>query len=167
MLLLGHEIGLDRPLFLIAGPCVIESEGLNIDVAGKLKELTARLNVPFIFKSSFDKANRSSIESFRGEGMEFGLGVLKQIKEELGVPVITDIHEPWQVEKSAEVADILQIPAFLCRQTDLLLAAGKTGKAINVKKGQFLAPWDMVQVVEKVRSLSSARVRSQRVLHSA
>jgi 2-dehydro-3-deoxyphosphooctonate aldolase (KDO 8-P synthase) len=121
-------------------------------MAKEINDICKRVGVEFVYKSSFDKANRSSAESFRGEGMEFGLDVLRKVKEEIGVPVITDIHEPWQAEKVAEVADILQIPAFLCRQTDLLVAAAKTGKAVNVKKGQFLAPWDAKNIVEKLRS---------------
>ena len=145
-------------LSFILGPCVVESYEHASMMARSIKDICERLGVGFVYKSSFDKANRSSIESFRGEGMEFGLGVLKQIKEELGVPVITDIHEPWQVEKSAEVADILQIPAFLCRQTDLLVEAARSGRAVNVKKGQFLAPWDAKNIVDKLRAAGGEKI---------
>jgi len=124
----------------------------------EIKNICSRVGVDFVYKSSFDKANRSSSESFRGEGMDFGLDVLRQVKQETGVPIITDIHEPWQAEKVADVADILQIPAFLCRQTDLLVAAAKTGKAVNVKKGQFLAPWDAKNIVEKLRSAGCEKI---------
>lgn len=144
------KIGNRNPFTLIAGPCVIESEELVLNTAIKLKETTEKLGIPFIFKSSFDKANRTSINSFRGFGMEDGLKVLKKVKDELNVPVITDIHLPEQAEEVAKVVDILQIPAFLCRQTDLIIAAAKTGKAVNIKKGQFLAPWDMENVVNKM-----------------
>lgn len=135
---------------LIAGPCVIESEELTYNIAKSLKDIAERLDLDFYFKASFDKANRSSIKSFRGPGIDEGLRILKRIKDELDIKVVTDIHEPWQAEKVAEVVDMLQIPAFLCRQTDLLAAAAKTGKLINVKKGQFLAPWDMKNVVNKL-----------------
>lgn len=138
-------------LSLLLGPCVVESLEHATKMATSIKGICDRVGVGFVYKSSFDKANRSSIESFRGDGMDFGLDVLARVKEELGVPVITDIHEPWQAEKVAEVADILQIPAFLCRQTDLLVAAAKTGKAVNVKKGQFLAPWDAKNIVDKLQ----------------
>jgi 2-dehydro-3-deoxyphosphooctonate aldolase (KDO 8-P synthase) len=145
------DITNDRDRFtLIAGPCVIESEELVLEIAGKLKEICSKLNINFVFKSSFDKANRSSIYSDRGPGIEKGLEIIKKVKEQYNVPIITDVHEPWQCEKVAEVVDILQIPAFLCRQTDLLVAAAKTGKPINVKKGQFLAPWDMKNMVNKL-----------------
>jgi len=137
---------------IIAGPCVIESEAVVLPVAQKLKELSERYDeVEFVFKSSFDKANRSSIDSFRGHGLEFGLKVLRKVKEDFGLKVTTDIHESWQAEPVGEVVDIVQIPAFLCRQTDLLLAAAKTGKAVNVKKGQFLAPWDTKNIVDKLK----------------
>ena len=129
-------------LSFILGPCVVESAQHALFMAQEITDICANVGVDFVYKSSFDKANRSSIESFRGQGMEFGLEVLAQVKAEIGVPVITDIHEPWQVEKAAEVADILQIPAFLCRQTDLLVEAARSGRAVNVKKGQFLTPWD-------------------------
>ena len=136
-------------IFLIAGPCVIESEDLVMEVAKKMKEITGKLGINYIFKASFDKANRSSISSFRGPGIDKGLEILARVKEKYGVALATDIHEPWQCEKAKEVIDLLQIPAFLCRQTDLLVAAAETGKAVNIKKGQFLAPWDMKNVVNK------------------
>jgi len=135
---------------LIAGPCVIESEENAILIAERIKNITDKLNLDYYFKASFDKANRTSINSYRGPGIEEGLRILKKVKDEYGLKICTDIHEPWQAEKAAEVADILQIPAFLCRQTDLLVAAAKTGKLINVKKAQFLAPWDMGNVVRKL-----------------
>lgn len=135
---------------LIAGPCVIESKELCLEVAKTMKDICSRLNIDYYFKASFDKANRTSIFSYRGPGIEEGLKILKEIKEELGVKICTDIHEPWQAEKVSEVCDIIQIPAFLCRQTDLLISAAKTGKIINVKKAQFLAPWDMKNVVQKL-----------------
>ena len=143
---------------LIAGPCVIESEELVMTVASRMQEITEELGIPFTFKASFDKANRTSIHSFRGPGLDEGLGILKEVKEAFDLPVCTDIHEPWQAEKAAEVCDILQIPAFLCRQTDLLVAAAKTGKIINIKKAQFLAPWDMKNCVEKVRENGNEQV---------
>jgi 2-dehydro-3-deoxyphosphooctonate aldolase (KDO 8-P synthase) len=158
MKLCGFEVGLDKPLFLIAGPCVVESEQLQMDTAGKLKEITGKLGIHFIFKSSFDKANRSSGNSFRGPGLEAGLKILGEVKRQLGVPVLTDVHEPVQCASVAEVADILQIPAFLCRQTELLVAAAKTGRAVNVKKGQFLAPWDMANVVQKITGSGNPNV---------
>src|SRR5690349_1782237 len=138
----------DGNLAFVLGPCVVESYDHASFMAREIKAVCEGVGVQFVYKSSFDKANRSSIESFRGEGMEFGLDVLAKVKAEVGVPIITDIHEPWQAAKAAEVADILQIPAFLCRQTDLLIAAAETGKAVNVKKGQFLAPWDAKNIVE-------------------
>jgi len=140
----------DGRLTFILGPCVVETSQHALYMAQKIKDICDHVGVEFVYKSSFDKANRSSIESFRGGGMDFGLEVLAQVKAEIGVPVITDIHEPWQADKVAEVADMLQIPAFLCRQTDLLIAAAKTGKAVNVKKGQFLAPWDANNIVDKL-----------------
>lgn len=143
-------IGENNRFTLIAGPCAIESEEMSLRVAKAIKEICDRLGINYIFKSSFDKANRSSIHSFRSVGMEEGLRILKKVKEEVGVPVITDIHESYQAEKVAEVVDIIQIPAFLCRQTDLLVAAAKTGLPVNIKKGQFLAPWDMKNVVTKM-----------------
>ena len=148
----------DGGLSFLLGPCVVESYEHASKMAGSIKEICARTGVGFVYKSSFDKANRSSIESFRGQGMEFGLEVLAQIKNELGVPVITDVHEPWQIEKTAEVADILQIPAFLCRQTDLLVEAARSGRAVNVKKGQFLAPWDARNIVEKLQDAGCKKI---------
>ena len=135
---------------LIAGPCVIESEEMVLSIAEQMKDITDRLEIPYTFKASFDKANRTSISGFRGPGIEEGLSILQKVKNTYNLPICTDIHEPWQAEKAAEVCDILQIPAFLCRQTDLLVAAAKTGKCINIKKAQFLAPWDMKNCVEKV-----------------
>ncbi|PTR30971.1 2-dehydro-3-deoxyphosphooctonate aldolase (KDO 8-P synthase) [Luteibacter sp. OK325] len=149
MKLCGFEVGLDQPLFLIAGPCVIESMQLQLDVAGKLKEITDRLGINFIFKSSFDKANRSSGGSFRGPGLEEGLKVLDAVKKQIGVPVITDVHEYTPMNEVAAVVDVLQTPAFLCRQTDFIQNVAKAGKPVNIKKGQFLAPWDMTNVVQK------------------
>ena len=148
----------DGNLTFILGPCVVESAQHALFMAQEIKDICANVGVDFVYKSSFDKANRSSIESFRGQGMEFGLDVLTQVKAEIGVPVITDIHEPWQVEKTAEVADILQIPAFLCRQTDLLVEAARSGKAVNVKKGQFLAPWDAKNIVDKLREAGGQKI---------
>jgi 2-dehydro-3-deoxyphosphooctonate aldolase (KDO 8-P synthase) len=145
-------------LSFLLGPCVVESLEHARFMAREIKAVCERVGVGFVYKSSFDKANRSSIESFRGQGMEFGLDVLAQVKEEIGVPVITDIHEPWQVEKVAGVSDILQIPAFLCRQTDLLVEAAKSGKAVNVKKGQFLAPWDAKNIVDKLRNAGGEKI---------
>lgn len=145
-------------LSFLLGPCVVESIDHAKFMATSIKETCDRVGIGFVYKSSFDKANRSSIESFRGEGMEFGLEVLAQVKAEVGVPIITDVHEPWQVEKTAEVADILQIPAFLSRQTDLLVEAAKSGKAVNVKKGQFLAPWDAKNIVDKLRKAGCEKI---------
>ena len=142
----------DGRLTIIAGPCVVENEEHAVFMARELKAITARVGLDFVYKSSFDKANRSSIESFRGQGMEYGLGILQKVKKEIGVPIVTDVHESWQVERTAEVADILQIPAFLSRQTDLLVAAAKTGRGVNVKKGQFLAPHDAKNIVAKMRA---------------
>jgi len=144
------RIGEGQPLALIGGPCVIESESFTLKMAEEIKKICDRLGVPFIFKSSFDKANRTSIHSFRGQPIDRGLAILQRVKDEIGVPVLTDIHLPQQAAIAAEVVDILQIPAFLCRQTDLLLAAAATGKTVNIKKGQFLAPWDMKNVVTKL-----------------
>ena len=148
----------DGRLAIIAGPCVVESTEHALFMAQEISDICKHVGLDLVYKSSFDKANRSSIESFRGKGMEFGLEVLAQVKEEIGVPVITDIHEPWQVEKTAEVADILQIPAFLCRQTDLLIAAANSGKAVNVKKGQFLSPWDAKNIVDKLRAAGCEKI---------
>jgi 2-dehydro-3-deoxyphosphooctonate aldolase (KDO 8-P synthase) len=146
------EIGNDLPFVLFAGPCVIEGESFTLEVAEALRDIAARCGVPFVFKSSFDKANRTSVDAFRGPGMEEGLRILKRVKDELGLPVITDVHTPEQVEAVAAVADILQTPAFLCRQTDFIQAVAKAGKPVNIKKGQFLAPWDMPHVLEKARA---------------
>ena len=154
MKLCGFEVGLDRPLFLIAGPCVVESEQLQIDVAGRLKETCAALTVPFVFKSSYDKANRSSSKSFRGLGMEEGLRILSEVKRQIGVPVLTDVHAEDEVAQVAAVVDVLQTPAFLCRQTDFIRAVAAAGKPVNIKKGQFLAPEEMVNVVAKAREAS-------------
>ena len=158
MQLCGFEVGLDRPLFLIAGPCVIESEQLQLDVAGQLKEITARLGINFIFKSSFDKANRTSIGSFRGPGMEEGLRVLAEVKRQLGVPVLTDVHEYTPMDEVASVVDVLQTPAFLVRQTDFIRKVCEAGKPVNIKKGQFLSPWDMKPVVEKAKSTGNSNI---------
>ena len=143
---------------LIAGPCVIESEEMVLSIAKEMKDITDKLGIPYTFKASFDKANRTSISGFRGPGIEEGLRILQKVKDTYNLPICTDIHEPWQAEKAAEVCDILQIPAFLCRQTDLLVAAAKTGKCINIKKAQFLAPWDMKNCVEKVRQSGNNNV---------
>lgn len=151
-------IGGKQRFTLIAGPCAIESEEMSLMVAKKIKEICDKLGINYIFKSSFDKANRSSIHSYRGVGMEEGLRILEKVKTEVGVPVITDVHEAWQCEKVAKVVDMLQIPAFLCRQTDLIIAAGKTGLPVNVKKGQFLAPWDMKNVVTKMDEIGNPNV---------
>ena len=151
-------IGGENPLVLIAGPCVIEDEKLVLRVARRLREITSSLGMPFIFKSSYDKANRTSLHSFRGPGLKEGLAILKKVKEELGVAVLSDIHQVSEAEEAAKVLDVIQIPAFLCRQTDLILAAAKTGLPVNVKKGQFLSPWEMVFVVEKITSCGNHRV---------
>ncbi len=158
MRLLNFDVGPDKPFFLIAGPCVIESEGLNIDVAGQLKELTARLNVPFIFKSSFDKANRSSVKSFRGPGMEEGLRILSEVKKQIGVPVLTDVHEDTPFAEVAEVVDVMQTPAFLARQTNFIVNVCSHNRPVNIKKGQFLSPWEMGNVVEKARSTGNRQI---------
>ena len=152
MRLCGYNIGLDRPFFLIAGPCVIESEQLQMDTAGTLKEITSNLGIPFIFKSSFDKANRSSGSTFRGPGIDKGLEILAKIKRELNVPVLTDIHDESQIAQVCAVVDVLQTPAFLCRQTDFIRAVAQSGKPVNIKKGQFLAPGDMKNVIDKARA---------------
>ncbi len=151
MKLCGFEAGLDHPLFLIAGPCVIESKQMAIDTAGQLKEMAARVGVPFIYKSSYDKANRSSTKTFRGFGMEEGLKILDDVRAQIGVPILTDVHTEEQVPHVAAVVDVLQTPAFLCRQTDFIVACAKSGKPVNIKKGQFLAPGDMKQVVNKAK----------------
>ena len=150
--------GNEKPFVLIAGPCQMESLEHGLDMAGALKELAQKLGIPFVFKASFDKANRTSINGIRGMGLEKGLAAFTEIKKQIGCATLTDIHEPFQCALAAEVVDILQIPAFLCRQTDLLVAAGKTGKIINVKKGQFLAPWDMAQVVAKIESTGNQNI---------
>ena len=152
------RIGRGAPLALIAGPCVIESEKHAMAMAGSLVKMAAAAKVPLIFKASFDKANRSSLDSYRGPGLDAGLAVLRRIKERWGVPILSDIHEPWQAEAAAEVCDVLQVPAFLSRQTDLLLAAGRTGCVVNLKKGQFLSPWEMGNAVAKVESTGNERI---------
>ncbi|MFM8466855.1 MAG: 3-deoxy-8-phosphooctulonate synthase [Oxalobacteraceae bacterium] len=151
MKLCGFEVGLDQPFFLIAGPCVIESEQMALDTAAQLKEITSAMGIPFIYKSSFDKANRSSGSSFRGLGMEKGLQILATVKQKIGVPVLTDIHEIDEISPVAAVVDVLQTPAFLCRQTDFIRACAQSGKPVNIKKGQFLAPGDMKNVIDKAR----------------
>ena len=151
MKLCGFDVGLDHPFFLIAGPCVIESEQMALDTAGALKEITSSLGIPFIYKSSFDKANRSSGSSFRGLGMEKGLAILAKVKQEIGMPVLTDIHEIDEIKPVSAVVDVLQTPAFLCRQTDFIRACAQSGKPVNIKKGQFLAPHDMKNVIDKAR----------------
>lgn len=145
-------------LFFILGPCVIENEKLTLEIAGELTRITREIEVPFIFKASFDKANRSSIDSFRGPGLKEGLRILRKVKEEFNIPVISDIHEPWQAEPAAEVLSMIQVPAFLSRQTDLLVAAGNTGLPVNVKKGQFMAPEDMIFVVNKIKSTGNEKI---------
>jgi len=158
MKLCGFDVGLDRPLFVIAGPCVIESEQLAMDTAGQLKEMTARLGIPFIYKSSFDKANRSSTSSYRGPGVEEGLRILQKVKDEIGVAVITDVHEDTPLDEVASVVDVLQTPAFLCRQTNFIQNVARTGLPVNIKKGQFLAPWDMQNVVDKAREVGNEQI---------
>jgi len=155
MKLCGFEVGLDRPLFLIAGPCVIESREMALDTAGRLKEICAGLGIPFIYKSSYDKANRSSGKSFRGLGMEQGLDILAEVKKQIGVPVLTDVHAEHEIAAVAAVVDVLQTPAFLCRQTDFIQACAASGKPVNIKKGQFLAPGDMKQVVLKAKEANA------------
>ena len=154
----GIKIGGRNPLVLIAGPCVIESETLCLETAKKIKEITSRLKIPYIFKSSFDKANRLSIDSFRGPGLKRGLEVLRKVKQKIKVPVLTDVHCSQDIEAVAEVADVIQIPALLCRQTDILVAAAKTGRAVNIKKGQFLAPWDILPIIKKVESTGNKSI---------
>ena len=154
MRLCGFEVGLERPLFLIAGPCVVESKELQIEVAGRLKEIADRLKIPLIFKSSYDKANRSSGKSFRGLGMDKGLQILADVKKQIGVPVLTDVHTEEEIRPVAEVVDVLQTPAFLCRQTDFIRAAASSGKPVNIKKGQFLSPQEMKNVVDKAKEAS-------------
>lgn len=157
MKLCGFEAGLDQPLFLIAGPCVVESRQMAMDTAGALKEICAELGVPFIYKSSYDKANRSSGVSFRGPGMDAGLQILADVKKEIGVPVLTDVHSIEEISEVAAVVDVLQTPAFLCRQTDFIHAVACAGKPVNIKKGQFLAPWDMKNVVDKARAANGGQ----------
>jgi 2-dehydro-3-deoxyphosphooctonate aldolase (KDO 8-P synthase) len=158
MQLTGHEIGGQQPFFLIAGPCVIESAALSQEVAGKLKELTARLGIPYIFKASYDKANRSSRGSFRGPGIDAGLKVLEEVRRAIGVPVLTDVHEDTPLAEVAAVVDVLQTPAFLCRQTNFIVNTASQGKPVNIKKGQFLSPWEMKNVVEKARSTGNEQI---------
>jgi len=158
MKLCHFEAGLDQPLFLISGPCVIESEQLAMDTAGTLKELCASLNIPFIYKSSFDKANRSSTQSFRGLGLEAGLRILSEVKAKIGVPVLTDVHEDTPLDEVAAVVDVLQTPAFLCRQTNFIQNVARAGRPVNIKKGQFLAPWDMQNVVDKAREAGNEQI---------
>ncbi len=158
MKLCGFEVGLDQPFFLIAGPCVIESMQLQLDTAGALKEITDSLGIPFIFKSSFDKANRTSGTSFRGPGVEEGLKVLAEVKRQLGVPVLTDVHEYTPLDEVAEVVDVLQTPAFLCRQTDFIQKVASAGKPVNIKKGQFLSPWEMRHVTDKARATGNQQI---------
>lgn len=154
MKLCGFEVGLDQPLFLIAGPCVIESEQMAMDTAGQLKEMTAALGINFIYKSSYDKANRSSGKTFRGLGMQEGLRILSEVRKQIGVPVLTDVHNEMEVPEVAAVVDVLQTPAFLCRQTDFIEACARSGKPVNIKKGQFMAPWDMKNVVDKAKAVN-------------
>jgi 2-dehydro-3-deoxyphosphooctonate aldolase (KDO 8-P synthase) len=158
MKLCGFEAGPDQPFFLIAGPCVIESEALVLDIAGRLRELTRELGIPYIFKASFDKANRSSKGSFRGPGIEQGLRVLGEVRRQIGVPVLTDVHEDTPLAEVAAVVDVLQTPAFLCRQTNFILGVASQGKPVNIKKGQFLSPWEMRNVVEKARSTGNEAI---------
>ncbi len=158
MKLCGFEVGLDRPLFLIAGPCVIESEALVLETAARLKEITARLGMPLVFKSSFDKANRSALASFRGLGLDEGLRILGEVKRQLDVPVLTDVHEDTDVRAVAEVADVLQTPAFLCRQTNFITRVAQSGRPVNIKKGQFLSPWEMQNVVDKARATGNQQI---------
>ena len=154
----AFEVGLDRPFFLIAGPCVIESRELAFETAGTLKEITGRLGIPFVYTSSFDKANRSSIGSYRGPGMEEGLAILSDVRDQLGVPVLTDVHEDTPMNEVATAVDVLQTPAFLCRQTNFIVKVAETGLPVNIKKGQFLSPWEMGNVVDKARSTGNERI---------
>ncbi len=156
--LCGFKVGLEQPLFLIAGPCVIESEQLALDTAGELKAICNELNIPFIYKSSFDKANRTSVESYRGPGLEEGLRILEKVKQQIGVPVLTDVHEDTPLAEVAAVVDVLQTPAFLCRQTNFIQQVARQGRPVNIKKGQFLAPWDMRNVVEKARAVGNQQI---------
>jgi len=156
--LCGFKVGIDQPFFLIAGPCVIESEQMAMETSAALKAITEKLGIPFIYKSSFDKANRSSMDSFRGLGIEEGLRILQKVKDEIGVPVITDVHEDTPMDEVADVVDVLQTPAFLCRQTNFILKVAATGKPVNIKKGQFLAPWDMKNVVDKALTTGNKNI---------
>ncbi|MEN9705467.1 MAG: hypothetical protein RLZZ393_1346 [Pseudomonadota bacterium] len=158
MKLAGQEVGNDRPLFLLAGPCVIESLGIVEEIAGRMVEITTRLGVPYVFKASFDKANRSSVSSFRGPGMAEGLKVLEHVRRTFGVPVVTDVHEDTPIDEVAAVVDVLQTPAFLCRQTNFIVRVASAGKVVNIKKGQFLSPWEMQNVVDKARSTGNTQV---------
>jgi len=158
MNLCGFEVGIDKPLFLIAGPCVVESQQLQVDTAGALKEITGKLGIPFIFKSSYDKANRTSSKSFRGLGMEEGLRILAEVKKQVGVPVLTDVHEYTPLNEVGAVVDVLQTPAFLCRQTDFIQNVAKTGKPVNIKKGQFLSPWEMKHVSDKALETGNKQI---------
>ena len=158
MKLCGFEVGHDRPFFLIAGPCVVESEGLVLDIAGRMQEITGALGIPYIFKASYDKANRSSKASFRGPGIEEGLRILSEVKRQFGLPVLTDVHEDTPMAEVASVVDVLQTPAFLCRQTNFILSASSQGKPVNIKKGQFLSPWEMKNVIDKARSTGNEQV---------
>jgi len=158
MNLCGFEVGLDQPLFLIAGPCVIESRQLALDTAGEMKEITDRLGIPFIYKSSFDKANRTSISSYRGPGIDEGLRILSDVKEQIGTPVLTDVHEDPPLDEVSQVVDVLQTPAFLCRQTNFIQDVAKQGLPVNIKKGQFLSPWDMGNVTEKAKATGNMQI---------
>lgn len=158
MQLCDFEVGADKPLFVIAGPCVIESEALALETAGQLKEMTAALGIPFIYKSSFDKANRTSADSFRGPGLEEGLQILAKVRSQIGVPVLTDVHEDSPMDEVADAVDVLQTPAFLCRQTNFIQRVAAAGKPVNIKKGQFLAPWDMENVVNKARAVGNEQI---------
>jgi 2-dehydro-3-deoxyphosphooctonate aldolase (KDO 8-P synthase) len=158
MKLCGHEVGPEHPFFLIAGPCVVESEQLVIDVCGRMQEMTAELGIPYIFKASYDKANRSSRNSFRGPGLEEGLRILAEVRRQLDVPVLTDVHEDTPLDEVAAVVDVLQTPAFLCRQTNFIVSVAAQGKPVNIKKGQFLSPWEMGNVVEKARSTGNVQI---------
>ena len=158
MLLANFQVGIDRPFFLIAGPCVIEGETLTQEIAGKLKDITTRLGVPFIFKASYDKANRSSAKSFRGPGVDAGLKVLADVRAKIGVPVLTDVHEDTPFAEVASVVDVMQTPAFLCRQTNFIVNVCSQGKPVNIKKGQFLSPWEMQNVVDKARSTGNEQI---------
>ncbi|WP_342220504.1 3-deoxy-8-phosphooctulonate synthase [Rickettsiella endosymbiont of Miltochrista miniata] len=158
MKLLNFEVGIDKPLFVMAGPCVVESEQLAMETAGRLKEMTDKLNIPFIYKSSFDKANRSSANSFRGLGLEAGLAILAKVKKALGVAIVTDVHEDTPLNEVASVVDVLQTPAFLCRQTNFIQKVAQQGLPVNIKKGQFLSPWDMQYVVEKARQAGNNQI---------